>query len=166
MSDNAQLSQLYSSSEDTVARLEGELSRVRGEVVDQQSLMATISQDKESISRAVAQNKDLKEQLAELQEAYVQKSHQNMELASSLDSEKYRGQKLTQRLTEMEEELTEERRRGGETVKDLEVLKGEGAGLKKEEPKEIAVSIPEVGENGRGSRGVESVDTSQIQVSM
>ena len=108
MSDNAQLSQLYSSSEDTVARLEGELSRVRGEVVDQQSLMATISQDKESISRAVAQNKDFKEQLAELQEAYVQ----NMELASSLDSEKYRGQKLTQRLTEMEEELTEERRRG------------------------------------------------------
>ena len=59
VSDNAQLSQLHSSSEDTVARLEGELSRVRGEVVDQQSLMATISQDKESISRAVAQNKDL-----------------------------------------------------------------------------------------------------------
>ena len=59
VSENAQLSQLYSSSEDTVARLEGELSRVRGEVVDQQSLMATISQDKESISRAVAQNKDL-----------------------------------------------------------------------------------------------------------
>ena len=145
MSDNAQLSQLYSSSEDTVARLEGELSRVRGEVVDQQSLMATVSQDKESISRAVAQNKDLKEQLGELQEAYVQKSHQNVELASSLDSEKYRGQKLTQRLTEMEEELTEERQRGGETVKELEVLKGEGAGLKKEEPKEIAVSIPEVG---------------------
>ena len=59
VSDNAQLSQLYPSSEETVARLEGELSRVRGEVVDQQSLMATISQDKESISRAVAQNKDL-----------------------------------------------------------------------------------------------------------
>ena len=57
VSDNAQLSQLYPSSEETVARLEGELSRVRGEVVDQQSLMATISQDKESISRAVAQNK-------------------------------------------------------------------------------------------------------------
>ena len=112
VSDNAQLSQLHSSSEDTVTMLEEELSRVRGEVVDQQSLMATISQDKESISRAVAQNKDLKEQLAELQEAYVQKSHQNMELASSLDSEKYRGQKLTQQLTEMEEELTEERRRG------------------------------------------------------
>lgn len=151
VSDNAQLSQLHSTAEDSVSRLEGELSRVKGEVVDQQSLMATISQDKESISRAVAQNKDLKEQLAELQEAFVQKSHQNMELATALESEKYQVQKLSQGRAELEKELRVKGERLEQIINEQCVDKEKEEGHVKAEPVEMLGTY-------------QSHDISQIQV--
>ena len=155
VSDNAQLNQLYSTTEDSLTKLEGELSRVKGEVVGQQTLMATISQDKESISRAVAQNKELKEQLAELQEAFVQKSHHNMELATTLESEKYQNQMLTQRQVEVERELTAEKRRFEEIKRELPV-----SGDKEEEERLEPVGVTHEGIPSTDT----TIDTTQLQV--
>ncbi len=146
VSDNARLSELYTSSEDSITRLEGELTRARGEVVDQHSLITSISQDKESISRAVAQNKDLKEQLAELQEAFVHKSQQNMELATALESQKYQNQRLILGQAKLSEDLTEKKR--------VEEMGDKREEYVREEPEGVAHPLPQ-----------DNPDQSQIQVS-
>ena len=64
--------------------------------------------------RAVAQNKELKEQLAELQEAFVKQTHRNMGLATSLETEQIRNQRHEQKLTELEHELRQEGQRHAE----------------------------------------------------
>eukprot|EP00731_Ephydatia_muelleri_P023993 Em0016g264a len=92
--------------------LEAKLERLQEQVVDQKGLLTTISQDKETISRAMAQNKELKNHLAELQEAFVKQSHQSMELASELETAKRRWSQLegqlelgTQQRAHLENEL-------------------------------------------------------------
>ena len=57
--------------------------------------------------RAVSQNKELKEQLAELQEAFVTQSHRSMELATVLETEQIRNQKLQQEKEKAEEHVDE-----------------------------------------------------------
>lgn len=111
---------MHAESEDKVIKLESELNRIKGEVVDQQTLLSTIAQDKETISRAVTQNKELKERLAELQDAFVQQSHQNMELASTLDTEKRRRERLEGQCQDLERGLTSERTRVAQLVDELE----------------------------------------------
>ncbi len=49
------------------------------------------------LSRATSQNKELKAQIAELQDAFVRLSQQNMELASDLDTERLRVAQLNTR---------------------------------------------------------------------
>lgn len=53
--------------------------------------------------RAMSQNKELKANLVELQDAFVKLSQQNMELASNLESERHRVRELS-RAREREEE--------------------------------------------------------------
>ena len=113
--------------------------------MDQQSLITSISQDKESISRAVAQNKDLKEQLAELQEAFVHKSQQNMELATALESQKYQNQQLIQAQGKLREDLTEEKR--------VEEMGDKREEYVRAEPEGVAHPLPQ-----------DNPDQSQIQV--
>ena len=70
--------------------------------------------------RAVAQNKELKEQLTELQEAFVQQTHRNMELATDLESHQLKLRRLEQHeaksvaLSESREKLNNE----GKTTDD------------------------------------------------
>ena len=80
---------MNSEQEGQVLELELRLSRLSEQAVDQHSLLTTISQDKETVSRATAQNKQLKSHLSELQDAFIRLSHQNMELASDLETEKH-----------------------------------------------------------------------------
>lgn len=129
MASNQQHQQTNVQLEDTVATL-------RGEAVDQQKLLSTIAQDKATVSRfvvslscslhytdicrAVAQNKELKEQLTELQEAFVQQTHRNMELATDLESQQLKLRRLEQHeaksvaLTESREEPNDERKTNNE----------------------------------------------------
>lgn len=55
-----------------LAELESTLERVRSETPDTANILATIESDKVAASRAVAQNQQLKQQLDEIQKAYVQ----------------------------------------------------------------------------------------------
>lgn len=52
--------------------IESELERLRAERPDTSNLLATIESDKVAASRAMAQNQDLRQQLEEMQQAYVQ----------------------------------------------------------------------------------------------
>lgn len=46
--------------------------------------------DKQALSRAIQQNKDLKQQLVELQDAYVTVTQQNLELTTRLQAEEFK----------------------------------------------------------------------------
>ena len=71
VSDNAQLSRLFQEKEDRIEELERQLSRLEEDSTDRGKLLEGIQGDKATISRALAQNKELKLQLEELQSAYV-----------------------------------------------------------------------------------------------
>ncbi|XP_065918604.1 golgin subfamily A member 2-like isoform X2 [Dysidea avara] len=92
--NNSHLSKLNTEQEAVVTKLEGQLSRMKEQSVDNQQLLHTITNDKETISRTVLQNSELKKQLTELQEGFVKMSHQNMELTSELHSEQHKNKQL------------------------------------------------------------------------
>ena len=112
--ENVRLLASHKDQQQALAKLEDTLTAMRGEAVDQQNLLSTIAQDKATVSRyvtlpptvhtshtshhcrAVAQNKELKNQLAELQEAFVQQTHRNMELATELETQQLKIHRLEQ----------------------------------------------------------------------
>ena len=66
-----------------------------------------------SSPRAVSQNKELKLNLAELQDAYVRLSQQNMELASEVETERHRVGELQRLMKERTSVKEEEEERMG-----------------------------------------------------
>lgn len=69
---NELLKQQMLEKDDRLASLETVVERLRAETPDTTTILATIESDKVAASRAVAQNQALKEQLDEIQKAYVQ----------------------------------------------------------------------------------------------
>lgn len=57
--------------EERIVELEFEVERMGNSTADKDKLLETIQSDKTALSRAVAQNKELKNQLAELQNGFV-----------------------------------------------------------------------------------------------
>ena len=57
--------------EGKIGELEMTLKRVSDNVVDKEKLLDDMQSDKTALSRAMAQNKELKNQLAELQNGFV-----------------------------------------------------------------------------------------------
>ena len=95
---------------------EREGERLRESAIDSGALLETMSRDKEALSRAVAQNRELKTQLVELQDGFVRLSQQNMELALDVETERFHVSQLTRQLEaasqsqEEEEGLGEDKR--------------------------------------------------------
>lgn len=96
------------------AEAEREGSRLREASVDSQSLLDTMSRDKEALSRSVGQNRELKTQLVELQDAFVKMSKQNMELATELETERFK-------VTQLQSQLQSQRQRREEAEARTEV---------------------------------------------
>lgn len=69
---NQVLRQQLQEKENKLAELEASLDRLRCETPNTTGILATIESDKVAASRAVAQNQALKQQLDEIQKAYVQ----------------------------------------------------------------------------------------------
>uniref|UniRef100_A0A8C5TGX9 Golgin subfamily A conserved domain-containing protein n=1 Tax=Malurus cyaneus samueli TaxID=2593467 RepID=A0A8C5TGX9_9PASS len=69
--DNEQLSHLNQEQEERLLDLEKTVQRYNEEAVDRQQILEDMQSDKATISRALSQNRDLKEQLAELQNGFV-----------------------------------------------------------------------------------------------
>ncbi|XP_019615806.1 PREDICTED: golgin subfamily A member 2-like [Branchiostoma belcheri] len=71
VNDNAQLSRLVAEKEDRILELESALARLGEADIDRDQLLEDMQNDKATISRAMAQNKELKNQLAELQTGFI-----------------------------------------------------------------------------------------------
>ncbi|XP_042898392.1 golgin subfamily A member 2 isoform X2 [Parasteatoda tepidariorum] len=93
--------------EEKVVELEKILARMKDDQVDQNRLVETMQSDKVAASRAVTQNRELKKQLEELQNGFVEMSNDKLELTERLDSEKHRTKELGERLSQQEDELRE-----------------------------------------------------------
>ena len=93
---------------------EREGERLRESAIDSRALLETMSRDKEALSRAVAQNRELKIQLVELQDGFVRLSQQNMELALELETERFRVSQLTRQLEAASQSQEEEEEGLGE----------------------------------------------------
>ncbi|EAW87765.1 golgi autoantigen, golgin subfamily a, 2, isoform CRA_d [Homo sapiens] len=70
-------------------------------------ILETMQNDRTTISRALSQNRELKEQLAELQSGFVKLTNENMEITSALQSEQHVKRELGKKLGELQEKLSE-----------------------------------------------------------
>ena len=111
---------MQAQSDDKIAKLEEKLKQAKDEKIDQQNLLSTISNDKETLSRAVSQNKELKKNIRELEEAFVYRTNQNAELMSSLETEQRKKEKLERKLEELENSLLLEQQRVAELMDEME----------------------------------------------
>lgn len=71
MRDNEQLSRLVQEQELRLEELERQTERTAEDAHDRLRILEDAQSDKATISRALAQNRDLKDQLAELQNGFV-----------------------------------------------------------------------------------------------
>ncbi|KAF4789125.1 Golgin subfamily A member 2 [Turdus rufiventris] len=105
--DNEQLSHLNQEQEERLLELEKTVQRYNEEAVDRQQILEDMQSDKATISRALSQNRDLKEQLAELQNGFVKLTNENMEVTSALQSEQHVKKELAKKLGQLQENLAE-----------------------------------------------------------
>ncbi|XP_041095073.1 golgin subfamily A member 2 isoform X3 [Polyodon spathula] len=103
--DNEQLSRLCQEKEEHMLELECMVQRFNDSSVDHQQILEDMQSDKATISRALAQNRELKEQLAELQNGFVKLTNENMELASGLQSEQHVKKEMAKKMGQLQEDL-------------------------------------------------------------
>ncbi|XP_018588405.2 golgin subfamily A member 2 isoform X5 [Scleropages formosus] len=103
--DNEQLSRLCQEQEARLLELEREAERRAEEVEDRRRILEDVQSDKATLSRALTQNRELKEQLAELQNGFVKLTNENMELTSGLQSEQHVKKELARKMGELQEDL-------------------------------------------------------------
>ena len=122
--ENKRLSRSAEQLEQRAVEAEREGVRLREAAVDSQGLLDTISHDKEALSQAMAQNRELKAQLVELQDAFVRMSEQSMQLATDLETERFT---VTQLLAQRQATEEEERERLTQREEEREGERGDVA---------------------------------------
>uniref|UniRef100_A0A8C3S0J4 Golgin subfamily A conserved domain-containing protein n=1 Tax=Chelydra serpentina TaxID=8475 RepID=A0A8C3S0J4_CHESE len=105
--DNEQLSHLNQEQEERLQELEKTVQRYSEESVDREQILENMQSDKATISRALSQNRELKEQLAELQNGFVKLTNENMEVTSALQSELHVKKELAKKIGQLQEKLAE-----------------------------------------------------------
>uniref|UniRef100_A0A8C2Q5A9 Golgin A2 n=1 Tax=Cyprinus carpio TaxID=7962 RepID=A0A8C2Q5A9_CYPCA len=103
--DNEQLSRLVQEQEVRLEELERHAGRAAEEAQDRLRILEDVQSDKATISRALAQNRDLKDQLAELQNGFVKLTNENMELTSALQSEQHIKKEIARKISQLQEDL-------------------------------------------------------------
>uniref|UniRef100_A0A671LZZ1 Golgin subfamily A conserved domain-containing protein n=1 Tax=Sinocyclocheilus anshuiensis TaxID=1608454 RepID=A0A671LZZ1_9TELE len=103
--DNEQLSRLVQEQEVRLEELERHAERAAEEAQDRLQILEDVQSDKATISRALAQNRDLKNQLAELQNGFVKLTNENMELTSALQSEQHIKKEVARKIGQLQEDL-------------------------------------------------------------
>ncbi|XP_069920354.1 LOW QUALITY PROTEIN: golgin subfamily A member 2-like [Oryctolagus cuniculus] len=114
--DNAGLSRLNQQQEQRLLQLERE-AELWGSQAEEHK-----QSDRVTISRALLQNRELKEQLAELQDGFVRLSNDNMRLTLSLQAEQHIKNELARELGQLQEKL-------GELKETMELKSQEAQGL-------------------------------------
>ncbi|XP_070991107.1 golgin subfamily A member 2 isoform X7 [Oncorhynchus clarkii lewisi] len=103
--DNEQLSRMCSEQESRLSELERHAERGAEDAEDRRRMLEDVQSDKATISRALAQNRTLKDQLAELQNGFVKLTNENMELTTALQSEHHVKKELGRRMGQLQEDL-------------------------------------------------------------
>lgn len=91
--------------EDALTELQHELNRLQTEQPDQVKLMATMESDKVAASRALSQNVEMKQQLDELQQRFVQLTNDKVDLVNKLDAEEFANREMRLNYANMEQKL-------------------------------------------------------------
>ncbi|XP_042364747.1 golgin subfamily A member 2 isoform X3 [Plectropomus leopardus] len=103
--DNEQLSRLCAEQETRMGEMERQVESQTQEEEDRRRMLEEVQSDKATISRALTQNRTLKDQLAELQNGFVKLTNENMELTTAIQSEQHVKKELARRMGELQEEL-------------------------------------------------------------
>ncbi|XP_076613973.1 golgin subfamily A member 2 isoform X4 [Chaetodon auriga] len=103
--DNEQLSRLCAEQETRREELERQVESHVQEEEDRRRMLEDVQSDKATISRALTQNRTLKDQLAELQNGFVKLTNENMELTTAIQSEQHVKKELARRMGELQEAL-------------------------------------------------------------
>ncbi|KAM9438449.1 golgin subfamily A member 2-like isoform 2-T3 [Salvelinus alpinus] len=103
--DNEQLSRMCSEQESRLSELERHAELGAEDAEDRRRMLDDVQSDKATISRALAQNRTLKDQLAELQNGFVKLTNENMELTTALQSEHHVKKELGRRMGQLQEDL-------------------------------------------------------------
>ncbi|KAM4533035.1 golgin subfamily A member 2 isoform 4-T4 [Fundulus diaphanus] len=103
--DNEQLSRLCAELETRLGEFERQVESKAQEDEDRRRMLEDVQSDKATISRALTQNRTLKDQLAELQNGFVKLTNENMELTTAIQSEQHVKKELARRMGELQEEL-------------------------------------------------------------
>ncbi|XP_077442409.1 golgin subfamily A member 2 isoform X1 [Vanacampus margaritifer] len=120
--DNEQLSRLCSEQEARLSDLEQQADGQAQEADDRRRMLEDVQSDKATISRALTQNRTLKDQLAELQNGFVQLSNENMELTTAIQSEQHVKKELARRMGELQEQLHNVKEQLEEKLKEAQGL--------------------------------------------
>ncbi|XP_072344809.1 golgin subfamily A member 2 isoform X2 [Scyliorhinus torazame] len=123
--DNEQLSHLNLELEERLQELERTVQRYNDNSVDRKQLLENMQSDKATISRALTQNRELKEQLAELQNAFVKLTNENMELTGALQSEEHVKKELAKKVGHMHEDVADLKEKLEVTAQEAQAMQGE-----------------------------------------
>ncbi|KAF5275581.1 hypothetical protein FQA39_LY06693 [Lamprigera yunnana] len=93
------------SKKEAIQELELTLQNVQADKPDSTKLLATMESDKVAASRAVEQNSQLKQQLEEMQQAFVKMSNDKLDLTEQLTSEEFHSKELLDKLNQVEHQL-------------------------------------------------------------
>ncbi|OCT57939.1 hypothetical protein XELAEV_18002810mg, partial [Xenopus laevis] len=123
--DNSQLSWLNQEQEERLLELEKTLQRQSEDNVDKQQILENMQSDKATISRALTQNRQLKEHLAELQNGFVKMTNENMELTDALQSEQHVKKELAKKLGQLQETLGDFKEQLAAKEQDIQLLQSQ-----------------------------------------
>ncbi|XP_065735803.1 golgin subfamily A member 2 isoform X12 [Phocoena phocoena] len=105
--DNESLSRLNQEQEQRLLELERAAECWGQQAEERRQILESMQSDRTTISRALFQNRELKEQLAELQNGFVRLSNENMEITSALHSEQHIKKELAKELDQLQGRLGE-----------------------------------------------------------
>ncbi|KAM4634520.1 golgin subfamily A member 2 isoform 2-T2 [Polymixia lowei] len=103
--DNKQLSRLCTEQESRLGEMERQVESQTQEGEDRRRMLEDVQSDKATISRALTQNRTLKDQLAELQNGFVKLTNENMELTIAIQSEQHVKKELARKMGQLQEDL-------------------------------------------------------------
>uniref|UniRef100_A0A8C0L0G3 Golgin A2 n=1 Tax=Canis lupus dingo TaxID=286419 RepID=A0A8C0L0G3_CANLU len=105
--DNEGLSRLNREQEQRLLELERAAECWGEQAEERKQILESMQSDRTTISRALSQNRELKEQLVELQNGFVKLSNENMEITTALQSEQHVKKELAKKLGQLQEKLGE-----------------------------------------------------------
>ncbi|XP_053416709.1 golgin subfamily A member 2 isoform X4 [Nycticebus coucang] len=123
--DNEGLIRLNLEQGQRLRELEQEAEIWGDQAEERKKILETMQNDRATISIAVSQNLELKNQLAELQDGFIKLSNDNMEISNALQSEQHVKKELAKKLGQLQEEL-------GEMKETVELKNEEAKSLQQE----------------------------------